>query len=152
MKEYYTINNIALMSGLTTRTIRNYIKMGVLNGEKIDGVWQFTPKEVDRFFEHPNVLPSIQAKRNAIVFDFILNKQKETNQMCVILDLPGEDGQKISDFFTEQYNSGNYSSDLLFSFECTAEYPRVILKGQAEDVVKLLNLFHRCHSSDGGQS
>ncbi len=42
-KEFYTINELALISGFTTRSLRNFISMGHLNGEKIDGIWQFTP-------------------------------------------------------------------------------------------------------------
>ena len=43
--ENYTINDIAMMTGLTTRTIRNYIKLGILNGEKEDGVWRFSAED-----------------------------------------------------------------------------------------------------------
>lgn len=44
MNEFYTINDIATMTGLTTRTVRNYMKLGLLEGEKVDGVWQITIK------------------------------------------------------------------------------------------------------------
>lgn len=36
--EYYTINPVTLLTGLTDRTIRNYIRMGLLQGEKINGL------------------------------------------------------------------------------------------------------------------
>ena len=39
MQELYTINHVALMSGLSSRTIRNYMKMGFIEGEMINGVW-----------------------------------------------------------------------------------------------------------------
>lgn len=32
--ESYTINEVAAMTGFSTRTLRNYINMGILNGEK----------------------------------------------------------------------------------------------------------------------
>lgn len=38
MSKYYSINDVAMMTGLSTRTIRNYIKMNILDGEKVDGV------------------------------------------------------------------------------------------------------------------
>ncbi len=41
MYEYYTINHIALMTNLTSRTIRNYMKSGLLEGELMNGVWHF---------------------------------------------------------------------------------------------------------------
>ena len=31
MEKYYTLNEVAMMTGLTTRTLRNYLKMNVVN-------------------------------------------------------------------------------------------------------------------------
>lgn len=142
MKKCYTINDVALMSGLTARTIRNYIHTGILQGKKICGTWKFTPEEVNAFFEHPSVLPSIQAKRNGIVYGFIPDRNKTTNQMCTILDLPGEDGQEVSELFRTYYNTGNYGEEMQFFYEDFEEYPRVIIMGQADDVIKILNHFY----------
>lgn len=36
-KDYYSITDIAIMTGLSTRTIRTYIKNGLLSGAKKDG-------------------------------------------------------------------------------------------------------------------
>ena len=33
MQEMYTINHVALMSGLSSRTIRNYMKMGFIHNK-----------------------------------------------------------------------------------------------------------------------
>ena len=33
MSKYYSINDVAMMTGLSTRTIRNYIKLNLLDGE-----------------------------------------------------------------------------------------------------------------------
>ena len=37
MDKLYTLNDLALISGFTTRTLRNDIASGTLDGEKIDG-------------------------------------------------------------------------------------------------------------------
>lgn len=39
---YYLINHLVMFTGLTDRTIRNYIASGILQGEKINGLWHFT--------------------------------------------------------------------------------------------------------------
>lgn len=150
METFYTINEVALMTGLTSRTIRNYIRMGLLHGEKVCGVWRFPPDAVARFLDHPSVSPSIQAKRNAIVLDFMADQKKKTSQMCVILDLPEEEAQAVADFFTRQYNTGSYGHDLRFAFQSTEAYVRVILKGQTGDVERLLGLFHQELEGGGG--
>ena len=87
----YLISHLTLITGLTDRTIRNYIASGILKGEKINGIWHFTPEEVDSFIKNPAVRPSIVAKNNSIVYDFMLNDSKKEEETCVILDLPKAD-------------------------------------------------------------
>ena len=50
---YYLISHLVLMTGLTDRTIRNYISSGILQGEKINGLWHFTAEQVEQFICHP---------------------------------------------------------------------------------------------------
>ena len=45
--KYYLIRHLVLLTGLTDRTIRKYISSGILQGEKIDGLWHFTPEQVE---------------------------------------------------------------------------------------------------------
>lgn len=138
MKEYYTIQEVALMSGLTDRTICNYIRDDILEGEKTDGVWQFTTEQVCRFFEHPSAAKSIHAVKNGQIFGFLADKWKKRPQICVILDLVGEDAPSVSTAFCERINAGHYESDLTFSLEYMNNYPRVILRGQPDEVLKLI--------------
>nr|MCR4741527.1 helix-turn-helix domain-containing protein [Treponema sp.] len=92
-KEFYTINELALISGFTTRSLRNFISMGHLNGEKIDGIWQFTSQEIEAFLSNPNVAPGIKSKANALVYDFLADNEKKSNQICSILDYVMDDDE-----------------------------------------------------------
>ena len=149
-KAFYSFNDIALMSGLSTRTIRNYIRSGILEGDKADGCWQFTAGQTKAFFEHPSVFRSIQAKRNGIIFDFLADRKHKHNQICTILDFPEEKGEEVSAFFTNQYNTGEFGNKLEFYYEDIAGCPRVILRGQACSVMKILNLFYQLHKTERG--
>lgn len=143
MKEFYTIQDLALITGLTDRTLRNHLALGNLEGEKVGNAWQFTPQQVEAFLKLPQVRQGIQAKKNAIVYDFLLTKSKNTRKMCVILDLPGEDGKKISSHFCRQISAlPSPEEELSFSFEATGGCPRVILRGAADEVMALLEEFH----------
>ncbi len=54
MKEYetlYTVNDIANIVGVTTRSIRNYIKSGKLTGRRMGGQWRFTQQDIDKLFQ-----------------------------------------------------------------------------------------------------
>ena len=82
-EELYLISHITLITGLSDRTIRNYIASGILKGEKINGIWHFTPEEVDAFIKNPAVRPSIIAKNNSVVYDFMLNDSKKEEETAL---------------------------------------------------------------------
>ena len=43
-RETYTIEDVAQMTGLSSRTIRTYRKMGLLEGALQGNTWTFTPR------------------------------------------------------------------------------------------------------------
>ncbi len=141
MKEAYTLNEVAQMSGLTTRTLRNYLSMGLLKGQRDSKCWSFTPEEISAFLGHPTVAPAIRAKRNGVVFDFLTDKRKKDKSICLILDLPDSDGCALSRQFTELFNQNEAGDGCTFSFDYTSGYSRVILTGPAEDVLALTKEF-----------
>lgn len=137
---YYVIGHLSMITGLTDRTIRNYLNVGVLAGEKIDGVWHFTPEQVDQFLSHPMVRPSILAKNNAIVYDFLREDKKTSRQVCMILDIPNKDRKAIAAFFCERINSRPYQN-MHFAFDGAEPTSRVILRGEAADIFPLVQEF-----------
>lgn len=143
MEKKYTINQVAVMSGLTTRTLRNYIKMNILNGEMVEGVWKFTEEDIGEFFQNPYVKPSIQAKNKAIVFDFLAQNEKRINEICTIIDVCVEahEAEEIAAFFCEEVNKRN-GGNVKFSFEKNGSYVRVILKGYEDAVMEILNAYY----------
>mgnify|MGYP003291945054 CR=1 FL=1 len=136
MKEMYSINDVAEMTGFTTRSLRNFIQMGFLDGEKIDGVWQFTAEEYEKFISNPNVSAGLKSKENMVVFDYLSDSEKENNRACVILDLKVhtvEEMTEISDYFcgaVSNVESGRFE----LKISKRKDYVRIILTG-AEDLV-----------------
>lgn len=137
---YYVIGHLTMMTGLSDRTIRSYLASGFLRGEKIDGVWHFTPQQVEEFIRHPAVRPSIRAKSNAIVYDFLLSNRKAEAELCMILDAPRADRKALAEFFSHRISEGDYRH-IEFSFDGVGKEPRVILKGRAPDVLALMNAY-----------
>ena len=136
---YYTLGHLTQFTGLTDRTLRNYLSRGILEGEKINGVWHFTEAQLDAFLRHRAVRPSILAKNNAIVYDFMLNTKKPDDLACIILDLPGADRETLSDFFCDAICTGEFH-DLRFAFD-GIEMPRVILSGPMDQILALVNSY-----------
>ena len=142
MKDAFSINDVALMTGLTTRTIRTYITMGFLSGTKVDGAWSFTPEQIEAFTQNPNVQPSIRAKKNAIVFDFLGTKPRGGDRMCTVLDLELSEAMKASVFFCEKMSSITPESEIHFASEPIGAGVRIILSGSPNDVLGMLNQYY----------
>lgn len=140
---YYTLGHLTQFTGLTDRTLRSYLAKNILQGEKINGIWHFTEEQVDAFFRHPAARPSIQAKNNAIVYDFMLCSKKQESMICIILDLPNADRDATSAFFCNAITSGDFH-DLRFAFD-GIETTRVILSGHPEQVLSLVNSYKSIH-------
>ena len=136
---YYTLGHLTQFTGLTDRTLRNYLARGILEGEKINGVWHFTEAQLDAFFRHPAVRPSLTAKHNAAVYDFLLESKRKEPHICIILDLPGADREAISEFFCDAITRGDFH-DLHFSFD-GIEVPRIILSGHPDEILPLVDSY-----------
>ncbi len=139
---YYLISHLVLVTGLSDRTIRNYIASGILQGEKINGLWHFTPEQVEGFIQHPAVRPSILAKKNALVYDFLLATRKSTCEVCMILDIPGADRKEVGEFLCYRISNGGYRN-IHFAYDGVTDSSRVILKGDAGEVMNLANEYLR---------
>ena len=136
---YYTLGHLTQFTGLTDRTLRSYLSRGILEGEKINGVWHFTEAQLDAFLRNPAVRPSILAKNNAIVYDFMLDTKKPDDLACIILDLPGADREALTDYFCDAICAGEFH-DLRFAFD-GIEMPRVILSGPMDQILALVNSY-----------
>lgn len=141
-KEFYTINDIAQMTGFTTRSLRNYIQAGQLNGEKIDGIWQFSINDFEKFISDPNVLPGIRTKNNHLVYDFMAEKNKTENSICAILDLSisKDEIKEFNDYFCEAMNKCS-SGNLKIEFH--EGKLRAILSGPEDFVMDILNGWYK---------
>lgn len=136
MKDIYTIPDIASMTGLNERTIRNYLANGQLQGEKVDGVWRFTAEQFGDFLAQDMVRGSVQAKANAIVYDFLIMDRREDAAACLILDQPVPDGGEpaLREKLAEQVNT----LGLRWAYQYRDGQARSILSGPPAELGKLL--------------
>lgn len=139
--ESYTLAQLCRFTGLTDRTLRNYLSAGILKGEKVNGVWRFSPEQAQALVTHPAVRQQILAKRNAIIYDFLLEDKRKEQACCIILDLPGLQEQKVMEYFCNTINEGSFQH-LEFSFDSVCQTPRIILRGKTEQVLSLVNGYY----------
>ena len=138
----YNIEDVAMMTDLSTRTIRSYLADGFLVGDKSSGAWQFTPEQLDSFFKNDVVQPAIRAKRNAIVYDFLGSKPQDKGTMCVVLDLPLREELSVMKYFCEYISGCEPTAKLRFAADRLGKGVRVILSGNDKDVMGLLTSYY----------
>lgn len=86
----YSVDELAEMTALTSRTIRNYLRNGTLKGRKIGGQWRFNQTEVTQFLQQGKVVSDMQQELRQSVMDFFdgFNTDlKGPAQSCTVLDL-----------------------------------------------------------------
>ena len=132
----YTLKQLSLMSGLTERTLRNYLKMGILHGEKCGGIWYFDIAEIESFFENPFVSEAMKSNRKSIVFDHLKSNSRDKNRATVILDLPEDKSMSVATFFCDAVNR---RTGLTMTFDRAGGVNRVILSGEETTVVEILD-------------
>jgi DNA-binding transcriptional MerR regulator len=136
MTETYTIQDIAGMTGLNERTIRSYLADGLLKGEKTDGAWRFTAEQFGDFLRQDMVRASVQAKANAVVYDFLITDRRKESAACLILDQPSAEGQEpgLREALSEQINR----LELRWAYRYQDGMARSILSGPPAALGELL--------------
>ena len=136
MTETYTIQDIAGMTGLNERTIRSYLADGLLKGEKTDGAWRFTAEHFGDFLRQDMVRASVQAKANAVVYDFLITDRRKESAACLILDQPSAEGQEpgLREALSEQVNR----LELRWAYRYQDGMARSILSGPPAALGELL--------------
>ena len=139
MRETYTIPDIAQMTGLNERTIRSYLANGQLQGEKVDGAWRFTAEQFSDFLVQDMVRSSVQAKANAIVYDFLITSRRQEPAACLILDQPVADGGEpaLREKLAERVNA----LGLRWAYQYQDGQARSILSGPPQALAEILSSY-----------
>ena len=89
----YTISDIAKMTKLTDRTIRNYLAKGNLKGMKIGGQWRFSKNDIYALFNNDKFEDDMKQKTLQNIVDFFDSTDYETNHnmACCIFSLLSPD-------------------------------------------------------------
>lgn len=142
-EKLYTVDDIAKMTGLTSRTIRNYIKDGRLRGKKIGVQWRFTKENIKELFEDKEFTDSVEEAKNQIVIDYINRKEIEDISTCTLVDHPcsnEREAEILCNRILEIVNEYKKDGFVQFSYQYFEEYKkaRFIITGEVECVQKVL--------------
>lgn len=138
-KDFYSINELSTISGFTTRSLRNFIQMEFLKGEKFNGEWRFSLEQIEDFFSHPNIKEGIKSKNNSVVYNHLLNKpQKDTICSIVDLNLTPNEIKTLSEKICQMINDSN--ANVEFKFSAHNGNVRIIIAGDKNFVKQILLL------------
>ena len=87
-QKLYTVADVAELTGLTDRTIRNYLKDGTLRGRKIGVQWRFTEADIDRLFSEVGEGGQKVLHPQDVISEFLKEINKEKPEGCIVFDLP----------------------------------------------------------------
>jgi len=88
-EKLYTVDDVAEFTNLTSRTIRNYLKDGILKGHKIGGQWRFTMENINELLASSTSKNANQAQSNQFLSDFISGVNIDITgelQICTVAD------------------------------------------------------------------
>jgi len=151
MEKLYTVENIANMTSLTTRTIRNYLKDGILKGRKIGGQWRFKEEDIENFMDNGTVGDDLKNKIKQDLLDFIDGVNTFADnigeiQTCSIIDLyQEEEVVKVKiDKLVEFINSHNETKGNWMSFHCerieSESKQRVVIFARPQYLIEALQI------------
>ena len=138
----YNLNQVAMITGLTTRTLRNHLKQGLLQGEKVQGNWSFSEEALDAYIAEPSVKQAILARQHAVVYDFLADPFKKENRACTILDCPvsAAEALAVAQFFGAEISA--HGQDIEFRYIQEKHYARFILAGAEAQVRALMKAYY----------
>lgn len=135
-EKLYTVADVAQVTGMTSRTIRNYLKDGTLTGQKIGVQWRFTEDEIKKLFSRQ--MPG-QSSPLQIVRGFLGERDRKESAFCALLDFPGiseMEGLELYRNLQEQSREG--ISSMSYEYHDQGQLLRIAISGDTEAVMSLL--------------
>ena len=151
MEKLYTVDEIAEMVSMTTRTIRNYIKDGLLKGKKLGGQWRFTEEDIKNFMDSGDFSKDFTNNLKQDILDFIEGVNNFADnigeiQACTIIDLYQEDDivknklEKLQEFINSHNETiGNYMSFFCEQIEKESKH-RIVIFARPQYLIEALKI------------
>ncbi len=138
-KDDYSLSELSQMTMLTERTLYNYLKRGLLHGEKTALGWRFSYDEVARFWTQPFVNAAVNAKQLGIAEDFLHRRIATAGQLCMVYDYGTKSPEEASCLCEYFLSAIKQCSDLCFAYHYEKDMVRVTLRGKADEVMAVMD-------------
>lgn len=138
MQELYSVQDVAQMMRVSERTIRNYLKDGVLTGKKVGAQWRFTKEDVKNLFKEGKISRQITSGHQKAALAFI--KQPPAAGVCLlVLNEDVEDKNELKTFVKGLSRYLSRQETFSFSFEyCSRENVAQFIVAGATEIVEAI--------------
>lgn len=146
LEKLYSVEEIAQMTSVTTRTIRNYLRNGILKGRKIGGQWRFSLEDVEDMMNQSGNASRENSTR--IVRDFIdsvYTPFPQSISVCTLADVPcsKEKAEQMSKTLCELWNQKNACGTFRYDYLDDAQTARYTFIAPMDSVQTALAVLQR---------
>lgn len=130
MQTYYTVADVARMTGLTERTIRSYLRDGKLLGSRVGVQWRFTEAQVTALFADAQAQQRIAQTKAQHVLDFLQEAGHTSPSACTVVDVPCPQDARLACVvrqLTDDMSASNGKMDFFFQYLEACRVARFIL-------------------------
>ncbi len=141
-EKLFTLNDVAMLTSLTTRTLRNHLKDGTLNGHKVGGQWRFRMSDIEDFTFKSGKKPIVAEGNESLVTDFLSKNTISGKQVCSVIDLEIDEQRAIAKEFLlkDLVNWYDNRNNLKYTFEYKDGFARFIVIATPELMISALDL------------
>ena len=100
-EKLYSISEIAKLTKLTDRTIRNYLASGTLKGRKIGGQWRFTKSDIAALYSNNEFEIDMQDKTQKNIVNYFKEEKSNDNTACIIMKLKIKSIEQRKELFSK---------------------------------------------------
>ncbi|MDD3050012.1 MAG: helix-turn-helix domain-containing protein [Candidatus Cloacimonetes bacterium] len=148
-EDLLTVEEVAAMMDMHSRTIRRYIKEGILNAAKFGGQWRIKKEDLKKTMSRKDFLTDSKNIWERNIEDFIAGGKSNLNgkiQTCTISDVyceSVEEANEISNLIVNLMNSVDSTKKnckMQYMFDDNSLKARFIFWGNPEFVQKLISV------------
>lgn len=89
----YTVNDVAKIMHMTERTIRNYLKDGILKGTRVGGQWRFDEKDIEEMINNSTFRKKFTDNASQMAKNYVDKKVQILGDVtvCSVIDYKNPD-------------------------------------------------------------
>ena len=137
---HYTLAELALMTGYSTRSLRTFYRQGLLTGTMAEGKYFFSEEDLEHFMTQPFIETGLKTKARMRVQHFLEEEHTRQPSSCLIHDEPDREQAEQLNRILLEYINRECQNDVSYNyhFDGKKKMARFIFIGQTRDLAAIL--------------